>query len=57
MKDIIIAAVGSWNKEIFKDFKNYKDYRFHFISSKTQLINKLKYVKPKIIFLFIGEIF
>tara|TARA_B100002019_G_scaffold292551_1_gene316078 strand:- start:3868 stop:4545 length:678 start_codon:yes stop_codon:yes gene_type:complete len=50
MKDIIIAAVGSWNKEIFKDFTNYKDYRFHFISSKTQLINKLKYVKPKIIF-------
>ena len=35
MKDIIIAAVGSWNKEIFKDFTNFKDYRFHFISSKT----------------------
>ncbi len=50
MKNIIIAAVGSWNKEIFKDFKKYKDYNFHFISNKTQLINKLKYVKPKIIF-------
>ena len=50
MKNIIVAAVGSWNKEIFKGFTKYKDYKFHFISNKPQLINKLKYVKPKIIF-------
>ena len=46
MKDIIIAAVGSWNKEIFNDFtiKNRKLYEnFIKISYFIKIPKKILY--------------
>lgn len=50
MKNIIIAAVGPWNKEIFKGLKKFRDNKFHFVSNKTELAHKLKNVNPEVIF-------
>ena len=48
----IIASAGLWNEQLFK--KNSFPKNFHFVSNISELNTKLKKIKPKYIFLFIG---
>ena len=49
MTNIIIVAVGEWNKKIFSKIKKYKNYRIYFVSNDNEL-KKVKDIKPEIIF-------
>ena len=50
MKNIIIAAVGEWNKIIFNKIKKYKNYKIYFVSNDKELKKKAKNIKPEVIF-------
>lgn len=48
--EYIVAAVGSWNKEIFEDRKNKLDGNWYYCSSPQELSFLLKNHHPKYIF-------
>lgn len=50
MSNIIIAAVGDWNRVIFKKFRYFKNYKIYFTSSQKNLIKLSSKLKPKYVF-------